>query len=235
MIVDENINCKSAFMDKIINLAVLLCDQNLPELEVGKQTLPILWSNFFEGTVVSIKTFRIFDNEWPEDGLFENYLITGSRYSVLDDKDWMLKLGEFIRKGDYHKLIAICFGHQMVAHSLGGKVVAGDWHIGVRDVLSDNNISKNARYNHQDHVVVLPQGAVQSYTSEHCKIAGYSIGNKILSYQFHPEFTERYHKLLHEAKRANLTQLEYLDGIKHLDDPCDHSYFKRQIIDFLEG
>ena len=61
-------------------------------------------------------------------------------YSVYEDKEWIHKLcehvkwifQEFISK----KIIGICFGHHIIAQSLGGKVDLNEkgWEIAVRPI-----------------------------------------------------------------------------------------------------
>ena len=63
------------------------------------------------------------------------YLITGSKVSAYDDIPWINELKIFVRALHQHqkKLIGICFGHQLIAEALGGKVERskGGWHVGV--------------------------------------------------------------------------------------------------------
>ncbi|MEZ4662296.1 MAG: hypothetical protein R2911_32500 [Caldilineaceae bacterium] len=50
------------------------------------------------------------------------YLISGSPSGVYDADGWIAQLGDFIRAAYQaeKKLVGICFGHQILAHSLGG-------------------------------------------------------------------------------------------------------------------
>ena len=71
--------------------------------------------------------FHVYDvqqGEYPADiDEVDAYLITGSKSSVYDDEPWIATLMEFVRELDRRrkKLVGICFGHQLVAHALGGK------------------------------------------------------------------------------------------------------------------
>ncbi len=56
---------------------------------------------------------------------YDAFMMTGSRANV-DDKDvWIKRLADEIRKIKALKspMLGICFGHQIVAHALGGKVI----------------------------------------------------------------------------------------------------------------
>ena len=71
--------------------------------------------------------FQIYDVtqfEYPDDlDDCDGYLITGSRHSVYEPIEWITRLGEFVVElnAAKKKLVGICFGHQLVAHVLGGE------------------------------------------------------------------------------------------------------------------
>lgn len=54
------------------------------------------------------------------------YLVTGSRESVYDEREWIAMLSDFIGKvaARRKKLVGICFGHQLIALVLVHCVVA---------------------------------------------------------------------------------------------------------------
>ena len=66
----------------------------------------------------------------------DGYIITGSKSSVYDNEPWIAELHHFI--GALHnsnkKTVGICFGHQIIASALGGKVEKADvgWGVGVK-------------------------------------------------------------------------------------------------------
>src|SRR6185437_13224294 len=51
------------------------------------------------------------------------YIISGSPCGAYDSESWILELGEFVRAcaKKKKKLVGVCFGHQLIAHYLGGK------------------------------------------------------------------------------------------------------------------
>ena len=85
---------------------------------------------------VEIISYEVMSGEYPSDiDEVDGYVITGSKLSVYDDVDWIKQLGQFVQRLHQakKKLVGICFGHQMVAHFLGGRTEKSDkgWGVGV--------------------------------------------------------------------------------------------------------
>ena len=151
------------------------------------------------------RTYSVIRGEMPESiNECDGWLITGSRFGAYEKLDWMLALEEFIRK--LHQgsvpLVGICFGHQIIAQALGGKVVESDkgWGIGLhyyrideaKEWMDEIPELVGIYAFHQDQVVTLPPQASVFSSSDFCPYAGLSYGDSIISIQGHPEFEENY-------------------------------------------
>jgi GMP synthase-like glutamine amidotransferase len=84
-------------------------------------------------------TIHCLEDELPLDVKeFDAYLITGGKYSVFEDLDWQHSLFDLIRKVYQNNIpiVGICYGHQALAHALGGQVERFDngWGAGVTTV-----------------------------------------------------------------------------------------------------
>lgn len=133
------------------------------------------------------------------------WVVTGSRYSVYDDRPWIVALGRFVRevRDAGVPFAGICFGHQLLAHALGGRTekAASGWGVGAIDTwltpvepLSEGRDAGNPAvllYLHQDQVVALPPGAEVIARAPHCPIAGLRAG-AMVGIQAHPEFSADY-------------------------------------------
>lgn len=147
------------------------------------------------------RTWAVLDNEFPRDtNEADAWLITGSRYGAYEPHAWIPPLEQLVR-AIYAKgapMVGICFGHQIIAQALGGKVekFSGGWSVGRVEYSLDPNVFDHANEEeqtplmafHQDQVVEVPEGAVNAGSSSFCKNAALIYGSTILTIQPHPEF-----------------------------------------------
>ncbi len=129
------------------------------------------------------------------------YLITGSPKGVYDQDAWILWLKDFIREcfQSDKKLVGICFGHQILAEALGGRVCQSDkgWGLGLSpfDVITqkpwmnDHKVSCQLHFVHQDQVEQLPPEAELLASNDFCPNLMFDINDQVLGIQGHPEFT----------------------------------------------
>lgn len=128
------------------------------------------------------------------------YLLTGSRHGVYDGLPWIEPLKAFIREAAALRRpqAGICFGHQILAEALGGKVRKADigWRVGMERYYIRRNgeaATLSMPAFHQDQVVRAPPGTDIIASNEACAFAGLHYRDApVLSYQFHPEFAADY-------------------------------------------
>ena len=95
-----------------------------------------------EDKTFSFEIFTVVEDQFPKSiSLCDGYLITGSKFSAYEDLPWIHRLKSLIQ--EIHKaelpMIGVCFGHQIIAEALGGKVEKfdGGWGVGIHQYTID--------------------------------------------------------------------------------------------------
>ena len=151
-----------------------------------------------ECVVVDARREELPEPKW--DGI----IITGSASSTYDGESWILRGEEFLKRAADQNipLYGVCFGHQLLAQTFGGKVekCARGWELGtvtvsVREEAEEDSLFAglprefHAQQSHGDVVGDLPPGAVCLAQNPHWPIQAFRLGDRIWGTQFHPEFT----------------------------------------------
>ena len=140
-------------------------------------------------------------------------------------------------------LIGICFGHQLVAQALGGKVekATAGWGVGVHEVRWHNSPGRPGEHrdgfkllvSHKDQVIEPAADSVVLAGSAFCPNSVCQIGQHILTFQGHPEFIKDYSRALMNFRRDLLGEDVYRRGMASLAEDTDQLEVARWIIDFI--
>ena len=130
----------------------------------------------------------------------DGWLCSPSRLSVYDDEPWIAGMEELLRDAIARErpFVGICFGHQLLAQALGGRVERSPagWGVGVEQYEIVEHLKQMQPAlehcaliaSHQDQVVDVPSEARVIARSEHCPVAGLAVGERMWTLQGHPEF-----------------------------------------------
>lgn len=229
-------------------IGILNADEVRPELEAIYGDYPAMFTELLKtaDSDINIVTYNVMKGEYPvsiDD--VDGYLLTGSKFSVYDDEAWIRKLGEFIfgLNARQKKLVAICFGHQMVAHFLGGQTQNSTkgWGVGVQtctlyeDIDGFANVGETVSFlaTHQDQVVQTAVGAKVLAGNDFCPNMITGIGEHILTIQWHPEFTKGYAESLLHIRREAIGEATFQVAMDSLDQDIDNDKFARLAMDFF--
>lgn len=166
--------------------------------------------------------------ELPAPRLTAGAIITGSGAMVTERLDWSERTAAWVRDAmDIElPLFGVCYGHQLMAHALGGRVdyLPGGREIGTQtitrlaettpDALLDSAPARFAAHTtHEQAVLEPPPGAVRLARSERDPHQVLRYGEHAISTQFHPEFSAEVMRayVLHKAGRGARRELQQLD------------------------
>ena len=139
----------------------------------------------------------------PDLAQCDGVIVTGSHSMVTDEEEWSRHtagwLSDVVQRGI--PLLAICYGHQLLAKALGGVsgYHPGGMEIGtaeidlcdsVRDDLLFSDLPKHFKAHtiHSQTVLTLPEGAVRLASNSHDQNHAFRVGKNAWGVQFHPEF-----------------------------------------------
>ena len=173
------------------------------------------------------------------------WLCSGSKYSVYDGTQWIDDLAAFIRSIHHQPFVGICFGHQMLAHAMGGEVAKAKqgWGVGVLplEILKKESWMEppmqqvRIQHMHQDQVQRLPEQSILLGRSPHCDVGMFRIGETMLGIEGHPEFTVEYGAALIRARRALIGEDGARKALDSLKEKTDSPTVGRWIERFLKA
>jgi len=135
---------------------------------------------------------------------FAGTLVTGSGAMVTDRADWSERSADWLRDAAHAgmPLLGICYGHQLLAHALGGEVAdhpagreMGTIGLELHDGAAHDPLFAGlppafpAQATHLQTVLRPPVGATVLARSEHDACHAFRWGERAWGLQFHPEFS----------------------------------------------
>ena len=203
---------------------------------------PEMFMALFSSAPFDYQTYAVIDGQIPKHALeCDSWVITGSKHGVYEDFDWIKPLEAFIRKliASGQPTVGICFGHQIMAQAMGGKVekFKGGWDIGLKEYTDLGNGQKAYLIaSHQDQVVTPPENTELILTSDFCIHAGLKYSPTCFSLQPHPEHSAAFMiDLINQRRSVQLTAEEADEALVSINDPNDNERYGQWIADVLAG
>lgn len=154
-----------------------------------------------EFTVISVYK----DEKLPHHDAVAGTIITGSPAMVTDRLPWSEYAADWLRHAVVSQMpiLGICYGHQLLAHALGGEVAyhpkgreIGTTMIKLLEEADDDALFAGidrefpAHVSHMQSVVRLPAGAKVLGKNDFEDFHAVQFANRAWGLQFHPEFNE---------------------------------------------
>jgi len=202
--------------------------------DYGEMFTKLLGGHGFE-----FKIWSVVDGDFPASAVdADGWLITGSKHGAYEDHDWIPPLEDLIRaiRETGCPLVGICFGHQIIAQALGGKVekFSGGWSVGRTEyTVNGQPMALNAW--HQDQVTAVPDGATVVGSSDFCANAALLYDDQIWTIQPHPEFSSAFVDGLIRTRGKGVVPDHQLEAASTLlDAPNSNADIATHIADFLK-
>lgn len=178
-----------------MKIGILECGR-LPEVmsaQLGQY--PAMFQRLLDGHGFDFQAWHVEGMEFPESVTdADGWLITGSRHGVYEDHAFIPVLERFIRDAfaAHVPVVGICFGHQIMAQALGGRVekFAGGWAVGAQEYTFDIGALRLNAW-HQDQVITPPDGAQTVGSNSFCAHAALLYPGQGFSVQAHPEYDDK--------------------------------------------
>jgi GMP synthase-like glutamine amidotransferase len=201
-----------------------------------------MFARLLDGHGFSLASYDVCDMEFPAGPeLADGWLITGSLHGAYEDVPFIAPLEDLIRSIHVAKrpMVGICFGHQIIAQALGGRVEKfdGGWSVGRTEYRFDGHGDLALNAWHQDQVVERPEGARVVASSDFCENAALAYGDSILTVQPHPELDPFILGDFLRAKRDTVpVPADMMDAAEAaLDQPTDEPVLARMIAGHFRG
>lgn len=234
-----------------IRIGILQCDHVADDLIKDHGDYQDMFTDLIqsEDDDIEISVYDLTNDQFPIDlNACDGYIITGSQFSAFDDIPWIHKAQSLVR--DLYQAhiptIGICFGHQLIAEALGGKVdrvTDKGWGVGVhkwqvkslQEWMNRKPLeSFSMRASHQDQVVRMPEGATLIAGSDFCPIAGFQT-NSMVTFQGHPEFSKEYLLDLIENRLDRIDKKTTDAAIESLEKEADAQTVATWMVDFIKN
>ncbi|MDF0534103.1 amidotransferase [Shewanella yunxiaonensis] len=231
-----------------MKLAILQTDVLHPEFLQQYHGYGSMFQQMFAsaGIAVESEIFSVIEGIYPQEPeVFDAMLVTGSKADAYSELPWINTLSDYLRSryAAGQKLLGICFGHQLLAHALGGKAQRAEngWGVGVMDYqwchrpqwLHANTNDFKLICSHRDQVTQLPEGATLLASNDFCPIAAFNIGDLVLTFQGHPEFVPEYGKALLEKRRVDIGEQKTAQALISYQQPHDGLAIAAVMADFI--
>lgn len=216
-------------------IGLVQCGHVHADLVPDSGDYPTVFAGLLGPHGVELVTYDVQTGPTPRDpGDCDGWLISGSAASTYDDLAWIAPAEAFVRSviDAEVPLVGICFGHQLLAQAMGGTVAksAAGWGAGAHtyELVGPPKTpgwpgQRAVRLiaSHQDQVASLPDGAEVIARTDHCPIAGFTLGPRVMALQPHPEYDVTMSRALTQTRYERIGARDADAALASLHEPID--------------
>ncbi len=223
-----------------MKIGILQTGKAVPQVRARRGEYADIFADLLAGHGFDFAPYMVVDGVFPSGPeAADGWLITGSRHGVYEDLPWIGGLEAFIRRLHAARLptIGVCFGHQIIAQALGGKVekFSGGWAVGLQEYRFEDGTRMRLNAWHQDQVTRPPAGARVLAGNDFCAYASLRIGAHLLTIQPHPEFDAwQIGQLIAHRGRGAVPEPVLEAALERLDEADDSARYAQQMAQFFK-
>jgi GMP synthase-like glutamine amidotransferase len=222
-----------------MQIGILQTGQSPDALKGDMGDYPDMFQRLLAGHGLTFRTWHVEAMDFPASVHdCEGWLITGSRHGAYEDHPFIKPLESFIRDAyaAHVPMVGICFGHQIIAQAMGGRVerYAGGWAVGAQDYdFEGEKVTLNAW--HRDQVVAKPKQAQVVASNDFCTNAALLYDDRAFTVQAHPEFRPEFVDGLMRTRGPGLVPDDLMAAARaRLDEPLADRSMAAQIAAFFK-
>ena len=114
-----------AVTDQPLRIGLIQCGHVHPELVPTLGDYPELFADLLGPEGIELTTFDVDHGHFPTDlSGFDGWVISGSANSAYEDLPWIHQTEDLLRELVERRapMVAVCFGHQLLAWTVSGKL-----------------------------------------------------------------------------------------------------------------